>query len=225
MNKHSVSHKIHGKQIFVKDRDEERQKKTKEQNMTYAPERRPLTQTERILSLSLCAQYIILLFQQHDSSLENPFSFTWFCSDAVAVIRHSPQRRLSIMRLFFFLIGRIWRERFFSKQNEAWTILRRDEGKIGKKGQKSNYYRGNSRDGGTNGSTRYLKKKLYKLGHRVVCSCSLCVDVFWTEIKQHVRRNTICSLFFLRLSGSIYVFLLLRIQTAWHTRTHFLRIK
>jgi hypothetical protein len=65
--------------------------------------------------------------------------------------------------------------------------------------------------------------KLYKLAHRVVCSCSPCVDVFWTEIKlQHVIRNTICSLFFfLRLSGSIFVFLLLWIQTAWtHTHTH-----
>lgn len=133
MNKHSVSHKIHGKQIFIKDRDEERQQK--EQNITIRTGASSVDANRSHFSLSLSAQYIIfslflpmcvcgrVLVSSTAQSLETLFSFTCFVLTRTRGDNTQPKRGcLSIMRLFFKKkLGSF----FKNKKNEAWTKLLR----------------------------------------------------------------------------------------------------
>ena len=110
MNKHSVSHKIHGKQIFVKDRDEERQKKNKRTKYDIRTGASSVDANRaHSLSESLCPVYNFTLSAARFKP-GKPFFFYLFCSDAVAVITHSPQRS------FVFFV-------FFNWENLTWKIF------------------------------------------------------------------------------------------------------
>jgi hypothetical protein len=184
-----VSHtKYTGNKYSSRIADEERQQK--EQNITIRTGASSVDAKPSAffsLSLSLCPVYNFFSFFAHvcvwqsfsffnSSKPGNPFFFYLFCSDAIAVITHSPKE---VVYNASFLKKKNWGVFLKTKKKEAWTkLLRRDEGKIEKekKKAKSQIITGNSRDGAQ--MVRHGITKLYKLAHRVVCSCSPCVDVF-----------------------------------------------
>lgn len=80
------------------------------------------------------------------------------------------------MRLFLKKkIGEFFKNKKFKPGQNCCGEMKEKQKKREKKA-KSQIITGNSRDGAQ--MVRHGITKLYKLAHRVVCSCSPCVDVF-----------------------------------------------